>query len=93
MSFNLKLHVCEFNLAALVVKFSCMWLLGIYFVTVKVTCKGKDITDNIELLVMLFQHTGIIHKFENSDTQMLKTFTNQIKYLLFESKFTEGSLR
>jgi hypothetical protein len=90
---NLNLHVCEFNLAALFVKFSCMWLLGKYFVTLKVTCKGKDITDKIELLVILFQENGIIHKLENADSQMLKAFANHIKYLLFESKFTEGYLR
>jgi hypothetical protein len=68
MSFNLKLHVCEFNLAALFMKLPCVWFLGKYFVTVKVTCKGKDITDSIQLLVMLFQETGIIDEFKNADT-------------------------
>jgi len=54
---------------------------------VKVSCKGKEITDNIELLSMLFQETVIIQEFEKAGYQILRVFTNQIKYLLFQSKF------
>jgi hypothetical protein len=51
-------------------------------------------TCKLNLLVMLLQETVIIQEFEKADYQILRAFTNQIKYFFkFQSKYKEGNLR